>query len=148
MANWDLFREFDKVQRQIDEVLRGFGARKFFDQTFMPGPEFQRAPRINLVDVGDTFKVSALLPGVAVDDLEMTVQTNTLTLSGERKEEVVEGATWHRKERGGGKFLRTIELPVDIDTDKVTAEYREGILHITLPKAEAAKPRRIEVKAL
>jgi HSP20 family protein len=148
MANWDLFREFDKVQRQIDEVLRGFGARKFFDQTFMPGPEFQRSPRINLVDSGEKFLASALLPGVAVEDLEMTVQSNTLTLAGERKAEVVEGATWHRKERGAGKFLRTIELPVDIDPDKVTAEYRDGILRVTLPKAEAAKPKRIEVKAV
>jgi HSP20 family protein len=150
MVNWDLFREIDKVQRQIDEAFKGFGVRRLLDQTFMPGPAFLRSPRINLTDDGEKFVVSALLPGVPVENLEMTVQSNTLTLAGERKGQDAEeaSATWHRKERGSGKFLRTIELPVDVDPDKVSAEYRNGILKVTLPKAEAAKPKRIEVKAL
>jgi HSP20 family protein len=90
--------------------------------------------------------VEALIPGLDAKDLELTVMRNTLTLSGERKE--TEGnVTWHRNERGSGKFLRTIELPVEVDADRVKAECRNGVLTIIMPKAEAARPRKISVQA-
>jgi HSP20 family protein len=149
MANWDLFREMDNLRREIDGAFAGFGGRRVFDQAFLPGPGFRRLPRINLTGDSDNLYVAALLPGVAADQLEMTVQENTLTIAGERKiqDQDQAGRTWHRRERGEGKFVRTVELPVDIDPDKVAAEYRDGVLHVTLPKAAAARPRKIEIKA-
>ncbi len=150
MANWDLLREMENLQRQIDEAFKGLGGRRSGDQTFMPGPEFKRSPRINLSGDGENFYVDALIPGVAPEQLEMTVQNNTLTIAGERKtdQDVKSEQTWHRRERGAGSFLRTIELPVDIDPDKVSAEYKNGILRVTMSKAETAKPRRIEVTTI
>jgi HSP20 family protein len=149
MANWDLFKELENLRREIDEAFTGFGGRRIFDQTFLPGPGFKRSPRINLSGDGDNLYVEALLPGVAVDKLDMTVQQNTLTIAGERKinDEDQAGRTWHRRERGEGKFLRTVELPVEIDPGKVTAEYQDGVLYVKLPKAEAARPKKIEIRA-
>jgi HSP20 family protein len=80
-------------------------------------------------------------------DLELNVMQGTLTLSGERKESGNDNRTWHRRERGAGKFMRTIELPAALNTERVDAEYRNGVLTVTLPKAEAAKPKKIAVKA-
>ena len=78
----------------------------------------------------------------------MNILGNTLTLAGERlsTEEQDDKRTWHRRERGAGKFLRTIELPMDIVTDKVKAECRHGLLRVTMPKAAEAKPKKISVK--
>jgi len=77
----------------------------------------------------------------------MNVLGNTLTLSGERlpADAGGNGRTWHRRERGTGRFLRTIELPVEIDSERVKAEYRNGLLCVTLPKAEAAKPKKVSI---
>jgi HSP20 family protein len=71
---------------------------------------------------------------------------NTLTLAGERKNGI-ENVSWHRRERGVGRFLRTIDIPVNIDTEGVQADYRDGVLTVTMPKAETARPKRIEIKA-
>uniref|UniRef100_UPI003569F0A3 Hsp20/alpha crystallin family protein n=1 Tax=Novipirellula sp. TaxID=2795430 RepID=UPI003569F0A3 len=87
------------------------------------------------------------LPGFHMDDMEIYVTGNQLTLKGERKPPEHEGGTWHRQECSYGKFSRMIELPGDIDSEKVSADFKNGVLHITLPKSEAIKPRRIEVKA-
>jgi HSP20 family protein len=80
----------------------------------------------------------------------MNLLGNTVTLSGERLPVESEGSnsrTWHRRERGTGKFLRTIELPVEIDPDQVKAEYKNGLLRVSLPKAETAKPKKISIAA-
>lgn len=148
MANWDLFREMENLRREFDQAFSGAGFGRLLDPAFMPGLGARRYPRINLREDQDHIYVDALLPGVDPKGLEMTVLRGTLTLAGERKE--VEGeqqpSAWHRRERGTGKFLRTVELPVEVDVDKVQADYRNGLLTVRLPKAEAAKPRRIAVK--
>lgn len=147
MRNWDLLREMSQLQRDIDEVFRGTGLGRLFS----PGLEAELAlrgwPRVNLREDADHLYVEALLPGVAPEQLDMNVLGNTVTLSGERLpvDHEGNGRTWHRRERGTGKFLRTIELPVDIDPDQVKAEYKNGLLRVTLPKAEAAKPKKISI---
>ncbi len=148
MATWDLFREMETFRREMDDVLRSSGFGRLLDPTFLPGPGVSRFPRINLREDSYNFYVDALIPGIDPKQLEMTVVKGTLTLSGERKENAADEkvTAWHRRERGAGKFLRTIDIPVDIDSEKVKAEYRDGVLRVTLPKAEAAKPKRIEVQ--
>nr|NIQ93207.1 Hsp20/alpha crystallin family protein [Desulfuromonadales bacterium]NIR33245.1 Hsp20/alpha crystallin family protein [Desulfuromonadales bacterium]NIS39552.1 Hsp20/alpha crystallin family protein [Desulfuromonadales bacterium] len=91
--------------------------------------------------------VEALVPGIDAENLELSVMRGVLTLSGERKAENGKEKTWHRRERGAGKFMRTVELPVEVDADKVKAEYANGVLTVTLPKAESAKPKRISIEA-
>jgi len=105
-------------------------------------------PALNMWEDDDNLMIEAELAGFAMDDLEMYVTGgNQLSVKGERKPPEVSDGTWHRKERGFGSFSRVVELPHPVDADKVTAEFEHGVLRITLPRADEAKPRRIEVKA-
>jgi HSP20 family protein len=91
--------------------------------------------------------VSAELPGVAPEDIDISVVNDTLTVSGTRKPEEAEGATYYRRERGHGEFTRTFQLPFLVQGDQVKAAFDKGVLHIALPRAEEDKPKKIEVKA-
>ena len=104
------------------------------------------APALNIWEDDQSLFVETELPGLTMTDVEVTVMGNELTIKGERKEAPVEGATYHRRERTAGAFARVMKLPMEIDANRVTATLKDGVLTVTLPKAEAAKPRRIEVK--
>lgn len=149
MANWDLFRELDNLRHEIDETFRGAGLGRILMPSFLSGTGIRRFPLVNLSEDESAIHVEALIPGVDPKSLEMSVLRNTLTLAGERKPlNMNDNAhVWHRNERGVGTFSRTLELPVEIEIDKVTATSSDGILHVTLPKAEAAKPKKIAIKA-
>lgn len=148
MLNWNLIREMDHLRREMDDLFRGAGFGPVLETAFLPGVGTRRYPRINVYEDQDHFRLEALLPGVDVNELDMSVVGSTLTLSGERREQDDNhGKTWHRRERGAGKFLRTIELPMEIDAGRVSAEYSNGVLKVTLPKSEVAKPKRIAIKA-
>ena len=103
-------------------------------------------PALNVWEEGDKLLAEAEVPGLKMDDLEVTVQGDELTIKGERQAGEEEDVTYHRRERGLGRFSRVIRLPVEVNADKVQATLREGVLTITLPKAEAVLPRKIEVK--
>lgn len=104
-------------------------------------------PALNVWEDNDKLCVEAELPGFEMDELEIFVNGGKeLTIKGERKQVTAEGGVWHRQERNFGSFERTIELPHDVAADKVAAEFKLGVLTITLPKHEEAKPRRIAVK--
>lgn len=147
MVSWDLFEEMENLRREVDDAFRHFGMGRLLTPTFLPGLGTGDFPRINLSEDENNFYVEALVPGIEPEDLELNVMQGTLTLSGERKESGNDNQTWHRRERGAGKFMRTIELPAALNTERVDAEYRNGVLTVTLPKAEAAKPKKIAVKA-
>jgi HSP20 family protein len=87
----------------------------------------------------------AEVPGVKGEDLDISVVGNELTIKGNRQPAGDENTAYHRRERGAGAFARVIRLPVDVEADKVQASLRHGVLTLTLPKAEAAKPRKINV---
>jgi len=92
--------------------------------------------------------VTAELPGVKLEDLDIAVQGDTLTLQGVREPETLEdGERYHRRERPTGRFQRVFQLPYEIEVTKVEATYEAGVLHISLPRAEADKPRKIQVRA-
>jgi HSP20 family protein len=146
MASWDLFREMESITREMDNLFRGVGLGRVLEPSFASAIGGRSYPRLNLREDANNVYVEALLPGVDAKALEMTVLGNTLTLAGERKNGI-ENVSWHRRERGVGRFLRTIDLPIDIDSEGVQADYRDGVLTVTLPKAETARPKRIEVKA-
>ncbi|WP_303720847.1 Hsp20/alpha crystallin family protein [Malonomonas rubra] len=143
MAGLDLFQEMDMLRREIDQVFRGIGR----GTSFLPGIGAGEYPRMNLSEDEKNYYVEALVPGIDPKDLDLNLMRGTLTLSGERKEDEGNGRTWHRHERGAGKFMRTIELPDSIDSTKVDAEYRNGVLLITLPKPQSQQPKKITVLA-
>jgi len=146
MASWDLFREMESMSRDMDNLLRSFGTGRGLEPSFAATFGGRGYPRINLREDQDNFYLEALLPGVDAKVLEMSVLKNTLTIGGERNNGL-EQVAWHRRERGTGRFLRTVDLPADIEAEKVKAEYRDGVLSVTLPKAAAAKPKRVEIQA-
>lgn len=104
-------------------------------------------PPINVWEDGDTLYVEAELPGVKSDSLDVTVVGDELTIKGERPATAEDGLTFHRRERGTGAFTRVVRLPVEVDANQVDAALNNGVLLITLPKSEAAKPRKVQVKA-
>lgn len=143
MAGLDLFQEMDMLRRELDQVFRGVGR----GHSFMPGIGAGEYPRMNLSEDDNHYYLEALVPGINPEDLDLNLMRGTLTLSGERQADEGNDRTWHRHERGAGKFMRTIELPDAIDSSKVEAEYRNGVLLITLPKPQSVKPKKIAVQA-
>jgi HSP20 family protein len=104
-------------------------------------------PPVNLTQDADNFYLRAELPGVKLDDMELSTVRNRVSLSGKREiPEETANASYHRRERMGGSFSRTVALPQEVDAKKVEATYRNGILTVTLPKLEAQKPRSIAIK--
>jgi len=102
-------------------------------------------PRTNLADTGDNLEIVAEVPGVAREDLHVKIQGNYLEISGKRVADAPDGYTVHRTERKATSFSRSFTLPYDVDADKVQATVKDGLLKMTLPKSEAAKPRQISI---
>jgi HSP20 family protein len=105
-------------------------------------------PAIDLYQTSDEVVVKAALPGLKTEDVQISVTADVLTLRGEFKQEnEKKDATWHIREQRYGSFERSVMLPTDVQTDKAKADFENGILTITLPKAEAVKPKTINIKA-
>jgi HSP20 family protein len=102
-------------------------------------------PAINVWEEGDNFFVEAEVPGLRSENLEITVVGDELTLKGERAADERAESTYHRRERGAGSFSRSVKLPSEVNPERVEAALNDGVLLLTLPKAEAAKPRKIKV---
>ncbi len=148
MAVYDPLREVERLRRDLE---RAFGdeaaARRAWRLAFLPGRAARQYPLVNLYDDGERFTVEALAPGVDPAHLDVTVMRNTLTIAGEKPGPVgVPAERIHRNERAAGRFVRTVELPTEVDADGVSAEYRNGLLRVSVPRAESAKPRRVAVQ--
>jgi HSP20 family protein len=104
------------------------------------------SPALNVVEDGESIRVEAEVPGLKSGDVEVSFENGELTLKGEKKFEGKESAPVHRRERLYGAFARTLTLPWEIAAEKITAELKDGVLTVVLPKAEAAKPRKVAIK--
>jgi HSP20 family protein len=150
MALWDPLQEIDSLRRQIDRAFEdagrgGPGGRRRL--AFLPGRGARQYPLVNVYDDGETLTVEALAPGLDADRIDLSVLRNTLTIAGEKLgPHNVDPERIHRIERSAGRFMRTVELPAEVDPDKVTATYRNGFLVVTVPRAEASRPRKITVQ--
>jgi HSP20 family protein len=129
----DPFRELRRLQEEMDRLA---GA-------FTPAASF---PAVNLYAGRDGIAVSAELPGVAKDELEIHAHRDTLTLRGTRRPAAEDEAAFHRRERRSGAFTRTIQLPFRVDPERIEARLENGVLQLSLQRPEEDKPRRIEVK--
>jgi HSP20 family protein len=150
MAQWDPFRQLEELRREIDRVFEdvGWGAMPRWRTPFAPGRPAAPYPLVNIYDGGESLLVEALAPGVEPASFDLTVLGKTLTIAGERRApggEITPEA-FHRQERQTGKFSRTVERPVEVDAAGVTASYSNGLLMVTLPRAERARPRHISVQ--
>jgi HSP20 family protein len=132
------WEELHRMRRQLERV---------FDESSYQQSAAGVFPLINLTEDKDSYYVRAELPGVKGDELNIQVTGNNLAISGERKIDTEEeGAKYHRREREAGTFSRMIGLPGEVNTEKVEANLDNGVLSISIPKAEVAKPKQITVK--
>lgn len=147
---WDPIRELEALRRQVERAFEDFGTwrRPFTRFAFLPGMSARTYPLMNVAEDKDNVYVEALAPGLNPDTLELSVLGDTLRVAGEKPPitEDVKPEAFHRNERSAGRFVRTLTLPVAVNNDKVSAEYKNGLLLLTLPKAEEAKPKQISVK--
>ncbi len=134
------FDELSRMRRQMDRLMETFGDKP----TYAPGAGV--FPALNLTEDEEKYYLRAELPGVQVNDLEITATGKNLTISGERKLDVEDSAAkYHRREREGGRFSRILSMPKEIDVERIEARMANGILTLRVPKAESAKPRRISI---
>lgn len=143
-TNGDLWDEFERMRREIDAIFNpGFG---FNSIRAVARGSF---PLVNVGATPEAVQIYLFAPGLDMNTLEVSIQSNLLTVSGERKiaEAPAEGKNgYHLRERFQGRFRRVISLSDDVNPDKVEAVYRDGILYVTVAKQEVAKPRQIQVK--
>jgi HSP20 family protein len=138
---WDPFREAVSLRDAMNAL---------FQESFIrPSPDLAKgagALPLDVVENENEFVVKASLPGVKPDDVQITVLGDTVTVQGESKfEEEKKNERWHLRERRTGSFKRSISLGIPVDSDKARAQFEHGVLTLTLPKSEAAKPRQIRV---
>lgn len=137
----DFFDQFENMRREMDRLFGGgigsLGIRSMARGTY---------PAINVGASPERVDVYVYAAGVDPKTLDVSLQQNLLSISGERSIDLPEEAQLYRNERFSGTFRRTITLPEDVDPEEVNATYRDGLLHITVQRREAVKPRHIEVK--
>ena len=133
---------FDTVVREMDGLVGRFqeSGRGETSDCF--------SPRADVAEMDSGFEISVDLPGLNPEDVELEIESGVLNVSGSREKQTEEeGKTYRRVERRHGTFRRSFSLGEDIDTDKVEAEYKDGVLRITIPKAEKIRPKKIEIKS-
>ena len=132
--------EMDRLRREMDQLFsRAFSERRLHTPASFPA--------MNVWTNEEGVVVTAELPGVETEDIDISVVGDMLTLSGSRQpDELKEGDRYHRRERGAGQFTRTFQLPFRVEADEVKALFDKGVLHISLPRAEVDKPKKIAVK--
>ena len=137
IIRWDPFREMTSLQSQVNRLA----------DSLWSGRQESWVPAVDVFDTQDAVVIKAELPGMKVDDIQIEVDDNVLTLKGERTfEEKVDDERYYRVERRYGSFQRSLALPQGVKADDIQATYEDGVLRVTVPRSEAEKPRRIEVK--
>lgn len=136
----DPMRTFDSLRRRMDQALREYADGEGRGQTLA-------FPRAGLRDTKDAFVLVAEVPGLTDAELQLSATQESLTVTGERKATAPKGYAVHRRERGDLRFSRSFALPARIDVEKVSAELKNGLLVVTMPKHPEAQPKQITVKA-
>ena len=132
-------QEIDQLQREVNRLFNATSRERVFNT-----PTY---PAVNIWTNQDGQVISAEMPGVHPEDIDIDVTGDALSISGVRKpDQVSREARYHRRERNYGSFSRTVQLPFMVDTNKVEASLKNGVLLINLPRAEADRPRKITVK--
>jgi HSP20 family protein len=144
LVRWNPLSDFATLQQQMNRL---------FDSTVngWPGESGTRTwmPPADIHETGDELVVTADLPGIDVKSIDLRVENNVLSIAGERKlQEIPKNGNVHRAERMYGPFSRSFTLSTPVDTERIAANYKDGVLEIRLPKAEEAKPKRIAIAAV
>jgi HSP20 family protein len=142
VVRWKPWQEVNSLQREMNRMFDSF-----FQDSDESAPMSAWYPGVDIKETPDVIDVYAELPGLTKKDIKISIRDNVLNLSGEKqREEAEEDANYHRMERIYGSFSRSFTLPAKVQVDKVNAAFNDGVLHLTLPKAEEEKPRQIQIK--
>ena len=147
IQTWNPFDEFANMQNHLLRAMNVPSSRGAGDPTNERSTVAQWAPSVDISEDADGYDIKAELPSVDKENVHVDLENGVLSITGERhfqKEE--NGLKYHRVERSYGKFVRTFTIPEDADESHVTADFRDGVLNIHIPKSEAKKPKRVEVK--
>jgi HSP20 family protein len=146
ITRWDPFRELDELQGRLSTMFGRAPVRKEGErQEALSVAEW--APLVDITEDPKEYLIKAEIPGVKKEEIKIGVQNDVLVISGERKYEKEEkDKKYHRIERAYGSFSRSFTIPEDADPEKVSAEFKEGVLQVRLPKSDRAKPKSIAVK--
>lgn len=143
LSTWPGFGGLSSLRSEIDRLFDAPLSEMARASQFFSGA----APAVDVYEDKENFMVKAELPGMKKEDISVTLHEGSLSISGERKsEEKVEKGEVYRSERFFGRFQRTVALPASVDAGKIKANYKDGVLTVTLPKAEEAKPKHIDVQ--
>ncbi|NPB09101.1 MAG: Hsp20/alpha crystallin family protein [Thermodesulfobacteria bacterium] len=143
MAELVPWRPLRDLKREMDRLWNEFFRKETLPDIF----ETEWVPALDISETKDAVIVRADVPGIDPNEIEITISGNTLTIRGEKKQEREEkGENFYRVERSYGSFVRSIQLPAEVETDKVEATYKNGVLKIILPKKSEAKGKQIPVK--
>jgi HSP20 family protein len=143
LIRWDPFRELEGIQTRLNRIFGDPPTRSIDDDRFFAN----WVPPVDIQETEKEYVVKADLPDVKKEDVKVEIDEDVLTVEGERKQENEEkNKRFHRTERTYGKFVRRFTLPTQVDGTAVKAEFKDGVLNVHLPKAEAARPKAIEVK--
>jgi HSP20 family protein len=147
IVRWEPFRDLvtiqDRMNRIFDDAFRG--AARPGEEDWALGGSW--APAVDIFEHEGQLVMKAELPGIDPKDVDVRVENNVLTLRGERKlDKEVKRESYHRVERAYGTFSRSFTLPSVVDTQSIKAEFKDGVLAVTLPKREEAKPKQIQVQ--
>jgi HSP20 family protein len=144
-TRWNPFKQLEEMEKRLSTYFNRPALRTQVEKEAMTVAEW--SPLVDITEDDKEYLIKADLPEVKKEDVKLTVQNGVMTISGERKYEKEEkGKKYHRVEREYGSFMRNFTLPEAADGSKVSAEYKEGVLRVHLPKSEKAKPKGIEVK--
>ena len=146
LTRWEPINDISNLSQRMDrmfEELMGRGLRRLAEDDRVRG---SWSPAVNILEKKDAIVITADLPGLKAEDVDVTVDNGVLTIRGERRlEEASEGETYHRVERVYGVFERTFTLPNSVDVNRIDAKFRNGEMLVTLPKREESKPRAVKV---
>lgn len=151
VAPWRPFAGLGRWERDMDRMMEDFFGRRMRpwwpERLFRPEEMEMTLPSVDLFEDKDDVVVKAELPGIEKDNIEVNVTDHILTIKGEKKkEEEIKEENYYRAERSYGTFVRSLELPKDVQSDKVKASFKDGILEVRMPKTEEAKAKEIKVK--
>jgi HSP20 family protein len=145
VTRYDPFRDLRNLQEEVNRLFTGNIGRTYDDEGIARG---SWNPSVDIYENKDQIVLEAELPGMSREDFDLTIENNVITLRGERRFEKKENTeNYHRVERAYGSFTRSFTLPNTVTGEGATADYRNGVLRVTLPKREETKARRIEVNS-
>lgn len=144
MRTWEPFHNLDSLQSDMNRLFNwAFGQTAGDSLT-----DSNWVPPVDVIQEGDRFRVRVDMPGMKKDEIEITLDGDTLTVRGEKKRESeTKQDDYYRAERLYGTFQRSLTLPDHVDAEKIEANYKDGVLDITIPKTESAKPKQIKIQS-